>query len=129
MLRCVIGAIACLLSVAFVTPAAAQAARNFPATALRGELLVTQPPEVLLNKRPARLAPGARIRAQNNLTLVSCAVVNQPLLVHYTLDPSGLLLDVWILTAEEAGRRPWPATPEQAANWSFNPDAQVWTRP
>jgi hypothetical protein len=43
--------------------AAAQAPRNFPATALRGEIVITQPPELLLNRQPARLAPGARIRA------------------------------------------------------------------
>jgi len=126
MFRCVMLAAALMLA---ATAAVAQAPRNFPATALRGEIVVTQPPELLLNRRPARLAPGARIRGQNNLTLVSGALIDQRLAVHYTLDPSGLLLDVWILTAEELARRPWPVTPEQASSWLFNPDTQVWSRP
>ena len=107
--------------------AAAQAPRNFPATALRGEITITQPPELALNGQPARLAPGARIRGQNNLLVLSGEAVGQKLLVHYTLDPSGNLLDVWILTPEERARRPWPTTPQQAASWTFNPDTQVWS--
>ena len=126
MLRCAIVATACALA---AVPAAAQAPRNFPATALRGEIVVTQPPELTLNGQPARLAPGARIRGQNNLLVMSGAAVGQKLVVHYTVDPSGNLLDVWILTPAELARRPWPATPQQAAAWRFNPDAQVWSRP
>ncbi|HLL10700.1 MAG TPA: hypothetical protein VK570_06565, partial [Rubrivivax sp.] len=102
---------------------------NFPPSALRGEITVTQPPEVALNGQPARLAPGARIRGQNNLLLLSGTLVGQRLLVHYTRDPSGNLLDVWVLTPAELARRPWPTTPEQAATWAFNPDTQVWSTP
>ncbi len=101
--------------------------RPFPATALRGELVVTQPPEILLNQRPARLAPGARIRGMDNLLLLSGTVAGQRLMVHYTLDSLGQLLDVWVLSPAEMARRPWPASPEQAANWVFNPDAQTWS--
>ena len=32
------------------------------------------------------------------------------------------------LTADEAARKPWPATPEEAQRWEFNPAAQTWTR-
>ena len=110
-------------------PVAAQMQRNFPATALRGELRLVQPPEALLNNRPARLAPGSRIRGADNMLVMSGALVGTPLLVHYTLDPSGLVLDVWVLTAAEAARKPWPVTPEQAQAWRFNPDAQIWSRP
>ena len=126
MYRCVTLA----LLLAFIVPAAhAQAARRFPATALRGELVVKQPPEVLLNRLPTRLAPGARIKGPNNLLLLSGALIDQRLIVNYTLDNYGHLLDVWILTPDELARKPWPVTPQQAAAWSFNPDAQVWTRP
>lgn len=125
--------IRCALLLAALTaaplPAAAQLQRNFPATALRGELRVTQPPEALLNNRAARLAPGARIRGADNMLVMSSAIVGAPLLVHYTLDPSGLLLDVWVLTPAEAARKPWPASPGQALAWRFSPDAQTWTRP
>lgn len=126
MLRCVT-LIAALAAVS--VPAAAQMQRSFPATALRGELRVTQPPEVLINGRPARLAPGARIRGADQLLVMSGAVVGAKLLVHYTLDSTGLLLDVWVLTPTEAARNPWPVTPEQAQNWRFNADAQTWSRP
>ncbi|MBI5721776.1 MAG: hypothetical protein HZC37_29230 [Burkholderiales bacterium] len=119
-----------LAAAAFVAlPAAAQQPRNFPATALRGEIVLLQPPELLLNGRPARLSPGARIRGENNMMMVSGALANQRLLVHYTVDLSGLLGEVWVLTADERARQPWPTTREQAAAWTFDPVGQTWTRP
>ena len=109
--------------------AVAQAPRNFPATALRGEIVVTAPPELLLNRQPARLAPGARIRAMDNMLVMSGAALNQRMLVNYTLDLQGQLLDVWILNPAELARRPWPSTPQEAATWRFNADLQTWSRP
>ena len=126
MLRCAL--LLAALTAAHL-PAAAQAQRNFPATALRGELRVTQPPEAQLNNRPARLAPGSRIRGADNMLVMSGALIGSPLLVHYTLDTSGLLLDVWLLTPAEAARKPWPASAEQAQRWRFNADTQTWSRP
>ena len=126
MIRCVTLAAALFAS---ALPAVAQMQRHFPANALRGELVVLQPPEAVLNGSPARLAPGARIRGENNLLVVSGALVNQRLVVHYTLDTTGLLQDVWVLTAAELARRPWPTTPEQARTWVFDPAAQAWSRP
>ena len=126
MLRCAL--IAATFTVC-VSAAVAQAPRNFPASALRGEVVITAPPELLLNKQPARLAPGARIRAVDNLLVMSGAAVNQRMVVNYTLDLQGQLLDVWILSAAEMARKPWPATPQEAATWRFNPDAQVWSKP
>ncbi len=125
MIRC---ALAVALAAA-VQVAAAQAPRNFPATALRGEIVITQPPDLLLNQSPARLAPGARIRGADNMLLLSGAAVNQRLLVHYTLDLHGHLLDVWVLTPAELVRKPWPTTPQEAAAWAFDPATQVWSRP
>ena len=126
MLRCAL--LLAALTAAHL-PAAAQPQRNFPATALRGELRVTQPPEALLNGRPARLAPGSRIRGADNMLVLSGAIAGAPLLVHYTLDTSGLVLDVWVLTPAEAARKPWPASVEQAQRWRFNADTQTWSRP
>jgi len=124
MLRCVPLA---AFALALAMPAAAQDVRKFPAAALRGEVVVTQPPALLLNGQPARLSPGARIHSAGNLLQVSGAIAGQRLLVHYTLDAGGLLQEVWVLTAAEAARRPWPATPQQAATWAFDPGAQVWS--
>jgi hypothetical protein len=137
MLRCVeslvikpfaLGLLACAALLA--APAWAQStARNFPASALRGEIVITQPPELLLGGQAARLAPGARIRGMDNLMLMSAALSGQRLVVHFTLDSLGQLLDVWVLTPAELARRPWPTTLEQASGWTFNADTQTWTRP
>ena len=126
MFRCALFAIA--LSVATL-PAWAQAARKFTALTLRGELVVTHPPEVLLNRLPARLAPGARIRGADNLLVMSGALAGRSAVVHYTFDTQGLVQDVWVLNAAELTLRPWPVSPQQAAAWAFNPDSQTWSRP
>ncbi len=130
MLRCVtLAALAVAVVYAAVPPAAAQEPRKFPATALRGEIVITQPPELRLNEQPARLAPGSRIRGPDNLLQMSGALVGSKLVVHYTLDPLGNVFEVWVLTPSELARRPWPTTPAEAAAWRFNPDAQSWSRP
>jgi hypothetical protein len=129
MLRCAfVSRLFMAATIAFLLPAAlAQSPRNFPATALRGEIVIVQPPEVALNGRGARLAPGSRIRNTQNLLTLSGALVGQPLTVNYTVDPSGLVLDVWILTDAERARKPWPSTPAQAAAWVFDPVEQTWS--
>jgi hypothetical protein len=132
MLRCVAAVVFVAVvaaQAAVVPPAAAQAMRNFPANALRGEVAFAQPPELLLNGQPMRLAPGARIRGSNNMQLLSGALVGQRAVVHFTLDPQGQLLDLWLLTPEELAKRPWPSTPAQAATWQFDAIAQSWSRP
>ena len=110
-------------------PAAAQMPRNFPATALRGEIAVVQPPELLLNGRPARLSPGARVRDENNMLALTGALAGRRVVVHYTVDLSGLVSEVWVLTPAERARQPWPTTPEQAVAWLFDPVGQTWTKP
>ena len=124
MLRCVLMA---FLATTFAAAALAQ--RNFPQTALRGELLIVQPPEALLNGRPARLGPGARIRGVNNMLQMSGALVDQKFVVHYTVDYAGLLQDIWLLTPAEAANRPWPTTEAQRTAWVFDPVGQTWSRP
>ncbi len=125
-IRC---ACALLATLAFALPAAAQVARNFPATALRGTIVFGQPPEVTLNGQPARLAPGARIRGANNMLVLSGELAGQRAVVHYTLEPLGLVLEVWLLSEEERAKRPWPSTTKQAQAWEFDPVAQTWTVP
>ena len=127
MHRCVLKA-ALAAALLLAVGAAAQTSRPFPATALRGALVITQPPEVLLNGAPSRLSPGARIRGANNMLQLSATLVGQNLLVHYTREPSGLVHDVWVLTPDEAARKPWPTTPEEAQRWVFNPAAQTWAQ-
>ena len=125
MIRCVLAA----AIAAAALPAAAQAPRLFSADVLRGELVVTQPPLVMLNGKDARLAPGARIRGENNMLQLSGALLNQRLTVHYTVDPIGHVDDVWILTPAERARKPWPTSTKEAHSWSFDPATQIWTKP
>ena len=126
MYRC---AIAALSAACLVAPAAAQVQRNFPQNALRGALVITSHTEATLNGQATRLAPGLRIRGQDNMLQLSGALIGQKLLVHYTLDIEGLVKDVWVLTSEEAAKRPWPTTSAETQAWSFDPVAQVWTKP
>lgn len=129
MNRCVSMALStAALGLALAGAVSAQTSRPFPANALRGALVVVQPPEVQLNGRAARLAPGSRIRSADNMVQMSGALVGARLLVHYTLDPTGLVQDVWILTPDEAARKPWPSTPAEAQAWLFNPAAQAWIK-
>lgn len=129
MYRCVSAALAAAAFFVLSAPAAAQVQRAFPQNAMRGALVMGTPPEITLNGQPARLAPGARIRNQNNMLEMSGALVGQRLLVNYTLENGVLVKDVWILRAEEAAVRPWPTTLEELQTWSFDPAAQVWTKP
>jgi hypothetical protein len=126
MIRCAALGLSALLFSSAVT---AQVPRLFPPTALRGELTGTAPPDVLLNGKPARLAPGARIRNEDNRFEVMGQIAGRKLVVNYTFDAGGQLLDVWILTASERARQPWPVTPAQAQSWQFDPIAQIWSRP
>ena len=123
MLRC-----ALLVGLALATPAWAQAQRNFPAHALRGEMLVLQPPAVSIDGKPARLAPGARIRDERNMLAMSGAMVDRRVVVHYTIEPNGMLLDVWVLTPQELARQPWPKTLDEARSWVFDPVGQSWSK-
>ena len=126
MLRC---ASTLLLAGALALPAAAQAPRNFIVKTLRGTVVFGQPPEITLNGKPARLAPGARIRDENNLLQLPGTLIGRKAVVNYTTELEGMLLDVWLLTPAEAARKPWPATTTEAQTWLFNVDAQTWTQP
>lgn len=126
MYRCASAAIAAF---AISFPAQAQVQRTFPADALRGTLTIGQMPDVTLNAAPARLGAGARIRDEGNLQPRPAALVGQTFVVHYTVDPQGLLKDVWILRPDELARKPWPATREEARTWQFDLVAQTWSKP
>ncbi len=87
-------------------PAQAQNGRSFLPQAQRAVLQVTQAPEILLNGKPARLAPGVRIRGSNDLLVLSATLTGQTLLVNVVLESGGLVKEVWILSPEEAAQAP-----------------------
>ena len=126
MLRCVTAAFALALAL----PAAAQTVqRPFPQNALRGEIVFGAPPQILVNGQPARLAPGARIRGLDNMLVMTGALAGGKAAVNYAYEINGLVHDVWILTASEQAKKPWPATLQEAQAWRFDPAAQTWSKP
>jgi hypothetical protein len=90
-------------------------ARTIPREAQRGEFTHVMQGIVSVNGQQMKLAPGALIYAQNNLTVVPSEVPPNSL-VEYTVDRNGDLAKVWILTPAEAARQnpnssggSWPA--------------------
>ena len=92
---------------------ATSAIRQFPAAALRGEMVVTAPPAITLDGKPDRLSPGARIRDANNLLVLSGALVNQKVMVNYLRENAGNVHEVWILNPAEARLK----RPNTKASW------------
>jgi hypothetical protein len=126
MYRCLISAVTAAIVVTM--PVAAQTQRSFPQNALRGVITFGAPPQIQLNGKAAQLAPGSRIRGQDNFLTMSGGLVGTKAIVNYTLDSPGVVKDVWLLRQEEIAMKPWPVTPEQAQTWEFDPAAQTWTR-
>jgi hypothetical protein len=124
MYRCVLPLMLAVSSWA----AQAQQHRFFPAHALRGELVITQFPDAKLNGKPARLAPGSRIKGDTNLWIPPAGLTGQKLTVHYTVESGGLIMDVWVLNPVELANKPWPTTPAESARWQFNPGNQTWIK-
>jgi len=82
--------------------------RPFPPQALRGTMQITQPPDLLMNGKPERLSPGARIRGTNNMLVMSAALTGQSLVVNFVRESNGLVHEVWILNTAEAALRRGP---------------------
>ena len=76
--------------------------RPFPPNTVRGAMVITNPPELVMNGKAERLSPGARIRGANNMLIMSGSIVGQNLLVNFVREPNGMVHEVWILTEAEA---------------------------
>lgn len=87
----------------FGTPAQAQTVRNFPLSAVRGSIAFKTPPEIVVDGKADRLSPGARIHDAQNMMAMSGALNGQTFTVNYRREnTSGLVGEVWLLSAEEA---------------------------
>ena len=126
-----IGALFVLATLATL-PAAAQtsadakpAVRTFPATALRGEMVVSPtPPIITLDGKPDRLSPGSRIRGTDNMLVMSGTLANQTTVVNYLREPAGNVHEVWILNPEEIKLK----RPNSKSSWfSFGSSPSVET--
>ena len=91
-----------LLICALVTPAAAIAqVRQIPDSARRGSIVHIQDTIVEVDGQQMRLSTAAQIRSRDNLIIVPMSLPRGAL-VKYTLDGSGQIHRVWVLTPEEA---------------------------
>ena len=90
-----------LLICALMLPAAAMAqVRQIPDIAKRGNIVHVQDGIVRIDGEQMRLSAGAQIRSRDNLFIVPMSLPPGAL-VKYTLDSSGQIHRVWVLTAEE----------------------------
>ena len=102
-----LGLVALLLGLCIPVMAQSQAGlRPFPPAAHRGEMKVTSSSDLLIDGKPARLSPGARIRGTNNMLVISGALVGQSMVVNYVREPLGLVHEVWILNPAEIQAKP-----------------------
>jgi hypothetical protein len=95
--------IAPVLGLFLATSAVAQTVRSFPETALRGKIAFKSPPQIELDGKADRLSPGARIRDEQGMLAMSGALAGKAFVVNFKREAStGLVHEVWLLTAEEA---------------------------
>jgi hypothetical protein len=122
--------LAAMLAASVPTGASAQTLpRHFPQNALRAKIAFRVPPDIQLDGDAAELAPGARIHGTNSMLVLSGQLVGSGAVVDYTIDLTGRVSEVWILTPDEAANEPWPRTAAEATAWTFAPLAQTWTKP
>lgn len=126
MYRC---AILATLAIVAVAPASAQV-RPFPTNTLRGTIAFGGFPEIQLNGQNSTLAPGTRIRDENNRVVLPGTLYGSKHTVHYTVGLNGSQVqDVWLLRPDEAAIRPWPRTLEEARTWTWDATAHTWSKP
>ncbi len=92
------------------TPYTASPQRNFPATALYGELEIKGPTSARINGDAVTLAPGMRLFGQQGQMITPyTALAGRKLRVRYQMEAgTGLLQTAWILReAEVPPRRLW----------------------
>ena len=90
-----------LLICALAVPAAAMAqVRQIPDFAKRGNMTHVQDTIVEIDGKQMRLSAGAQIRSQENLIIVPVSLPRDAL-VKYTVDGSGQIFRVWVLTSTE----------------------------
>ncbi len=76
--------------------------RNFPPSAMFGELTVTNFPEVAINGTAIRTTPGFRLFSQERTVVFAHNYAGQKMLVGYVIEPQTQgLHTAWILTPAE----------------------------
>lgn len=89
--------------------------RPFPANALRGKMTPGYFPELRMDGKARQFAPSARIFNEDNMSEVPASLRGSEIVVNYTVDATGQINRVWILSREEAAQPlpgAAPATPQ-----------------
>lgn len=92
--------IAMLVCAATVPVSSMAQVRQIPDHAKRGSIVHIQDAVVEIDGQPMRLSASAQMRNRNNLIIVPTSLPPGTL-VKYTLDGTGQIHRVWVLTAEE----------------------------
>jgi hypothetical protein len=95
-----------LVGITFATAAFAATAqgivREAPRDVKPGIMAVSAtPPIITMDGKDDRLSPGVRIRDVNNMLVLTGALANKSVYTVYRRDGSGLVHEVWLLTAAE----------------------------
>jgi hypothetical protein len=90
-----------LLAIFFLAGPAWAQQRMLPENARSGALKAHEHPEVNISGRWYRLAPGARIFDQRNMTILP-TMLQDPGPVAFTVDAYGFVTQLWLLTPQEA---------------------------
>ena len=106
LLNRIAGAAAALgLACALGLPAGAAVAQPrlvpIPPKAQRADITFNGSPDILINGKIARLAPGARIVGRNNMLVLSGSLSGTATAKYLIEDGTGNVIGVWILTDEE----------------------------
>jgi hypothetical protein len=84
------------------TIAVAQITRNFPDSAVRGQIIFKVPPQIEVNGKTESLTVGARIRDESNMLVMTGLLMGKEFVVNFKREAStGQVHEVWLLSAEE----------------------------
>ena len=76
--------------------------REAPKDVVLGRLTVIGGPQIAMDGKPDRMAPGARIHDINNLLVMPTTITGKTVPVVYRREtPGGLVHEVWLLTEDE----------------------------
>ncbi|MBS0341464.1 MAG: hypothetical protein JSS56_13125 [Proteobacteria bacterium] len=110
-------------------PEAAVGGRVFPVNALRGQIAFGAPPAIQLDGNPARISPGVRVQNAQRMLVPTASLVGQSYVVNYTREAtSGMVNQVWILTADEASTKRASAARPFFNFWPFASNSNTGPR-
>ena len=99
---------------ASLSPPALAFERPFPPNALRGKMTPGYFPDLSIDGKARKLSPSARVFNEENTIDMPSSLRGKDIVVNYTVDATGDIDRIWILTRDEAARKV-PTAAESAA--------------